>query len=143
MAQNEIAVQARKIVPGYKVARKMLMKISADAERIATSLPDLKARVKKTAETEEKKAKAALENAKEVLERFLKAAQAQPDIDSFLAEVAALETALAGAGVAIKSGDFYGSLNSSRTVREDADHFAAEMKRTIRKSKLPGQLPRT
>ena len=140
LAMDEIGVQERKIIGSYKVAKKMLEKVLADAETIRQSLPDLKGRVRQQAETVLTKAGSALEQAQEVHTRLLLVTQDQQDNDSYNTGMAILEMALADARKAIEHGDLNGALRSGRSIREDADHFSLEMKRTIRKFNRAGQL---
>ena len=89
-ALDAVTAQAKKFFKKYGPAKEMLNKVIADADSVKGLIPDRIAEAKATAETEINAAKAAVEEAKALLEKAPKGKGSKADIEAMKADLAGL-----------------------------------------------------
>lgn len=138
-ALAKVHAQAKKPVKDYGTCKALLGQVLADAEALAASLPELKQRAKNRATEAMAKAEAAVEEAGGLLERAPISENVQLVIDSSKTSLFALEEALGQAQEAIAIGDYFGALDLSKAIRDDAIDLSDELRLVIRMSRRDRQ----
>ena len=131
----KIDAQERKTIKDYRGCKDLLDRVSADAKALTASLPELKERAKNRATEAMVKAEAAIEEARSLLRRVPRGERTQPLIDLCKTKLPALEDALVDAQEAIANGDYFGSLDISNPLRDDAMDCSDELRLVIRLSR--------
>lgn len=134
-AMEEIDTQGKKFFKSYGGSKDMLAKIKADAEALKTSIPERKEKVKTEAVTMIEEAKAAVEEAKTYLEQAPRGKGTKADIDAFTADLKGLEDSLAAVQETIDTQDYFGALDSAKTIKEKAASITDQIKQAIEKVK--------
>ena len=130
-----VDAQEKKPVKDYRGCEDELDRVCADAKALSACLPELKERAKSRATEAESEAEVAIEEAKALLRRVPRSERTQPLIDSCRTKLPALEDALVDAQEAIANGDYFGSLDISNPIRDDAMDCSDDLRIVIRMSR--------
>ncbi len=134
-ALDEIATQDKKFFKKFGTAKEMLAKVKADAEALKATIPAKKEAAKNAALTAQQEARAALDEAKALLEKAPKGKGTKADIEAFTADLKGLEDSFPEVQAAIDREDFFGASNTAATIKEKAAGISEQIKLAIEKVK--------
>jgi peptidoglycan hydrolase CwlO-like protein len=134
-AKNQLEIQDKKLIKKYGATREMLAKIAADASALKATIVTRKEDAKNKALTAQIEAKAALDEAKALLERAPIGKGARADIEAFKADLKALESSLAEVQQTIDSEDYLGAQDRARTIQEKASGISSQIQQAMQKVK--------
>jgi len=134
-AKNQLEIQDKKLIKKYGATREMLVKIAADASALKATIVTRKEDAKNKALTAQIEAKAALDEAKALLERAPIGKGARADIEAFKADLKALESSLAEVQQTIDSEDYLGAQDRARTIQEKASGISSQIQQAMQKVK--------
>ena len=126
-----IDAQEKRTIKHYRGCKDELGRVSAAARKLSACLPELKEKARNRATEAESEAEAAIEEAKALLRRAPRGERTQPLIDSCSTKLPALEDALVDAQEAIANGDYFGSLDISNSIRNDAMDCSGDLRLLI------------
>jgi hypothetical protein len=134
-AMEEVETQSKKFFKSYGDSKDMLAQVKADAEALKASIPGKKEQAKNEAIAMMEEAKVAVEKAKAFLEKAPRGKGTKADIDAFTADLKGLEDSLIDVQAKIDGGDYFGALDSGRTIMEKATSISDEIQKAIEKVK--------
>ncbi len=134
-ALDEVATQDKKFFKKFSTAKEMLAKVKADAEALKATIPAKKEAAKNAALTAQQEARAALDEAKALLEKAPKGKGTKADIEAFTADLKGLEDSFAEIQAAIDSQDYFGASNKAASIKEKAASISEQVKAAIEKVK--------
>jgi len=134
-AKNQLEIQDKKLIKKYGATREMLAKIAVDASALKATIVTRKEDAKNKALTAQIEAKAALDEAKALLERAPIGKGARADIEAFKADLKALESSLAEVQQTIDSEDYLGAQDRARTIQEKASGISSQIQQAMQKVK--------
>lgn len=134
-ALDEVATQDKKFFKKFATAKEMFAKVKADADALAATIPAKKEAAKNAALTAQQEARAALDEAKALLERAPKGKGTKADIEAFTADLKGLEDSYATIQAAIDKEDYFGASATATTIKEKAASISEQIKAAIEKVK--------
>jgi len=134
-ATDEVTTQSKKFFKKYGPAKEMLAKVQADADALKATIPAKKEAAKNAAIQAQTDAKAALDQAKELLAKAPKGKGTKADIDAMKADLAGLETSYAEIQTAIDGQDYFGASSKAATIKEKANAVSDQVKAAMEKVK--------
>jgi hypothetical protein len=134
-ANDEIATQDKKFFKKFGTAKDMLAKVKADADALKAALPGKIEAAKKAAVQVQTEAKAAIDEAKALLEKAPTGKGTKKDIDALKADLAGAETAFVEIQTAIDAQDYIGAADKAKAVKEKAVAVGDQVKAAIEKTK--------
>jgi hypothetical protein len=134
-ALDAVTAQAKKFFKKYGPAKEMLNKVITDAGSVKALIPGRIAEAKAAAETSMNDAKAAVEQAKALLEKAPKGKGTKADIEAMKADLGGLETAMADVTTAMNSEDYFGAKDKADAIKQKADAITEQVKAAIAKIK--------
>ncbi len=134
-ALDEIATQDKKFFKKFGTAKEMLAKVKADAEVLKAAIPAKKEAAKNAALTAQQEARAALDEAKALLEKAPKGKGTRADIEAFTADLKGLEDSFPEVQAAIDREDYFGASNTAAMIKEKAAGVSEQVKQAIEKVK--------
>jgi len=134
-ALDEIATQDKKFFKKFGTAKEMLAKVKADAEALKATIPAKKEAAKNAALTAQQEARAALDEAKALLEKAPKGKGTKADIEAFTADLKGLEDSFPEVQAALDREDYFGASNTAATIKEKAAGVSEQIKQAIEKVK--------
>jgi len=134
-AMDEVSTQSKKFFKKYGTAKAMLTKVQADADALKATIPAKKEAAKNAAIQAQTEAKAALDEAKALLEKAPMGKGTKADIMAMKADLAGLETSFAEVQAGIDGEDFFGASAKAATIKEKAMVISDQVKAAIEKVK--------
>jgi len=134
-ALDEVATQDKKFLKKFGTAREMLAKVKTDAEALKATIPAKKEAAKNAAVTAQTEARAALDEAKALLEKAPRGKGTRADIEAFTADLKGLEDSFPEIQAAIDREDYFGASNTAASIKEKAASIAEQIKQAIEKVK--------
>ncbi|HCS49324.1 MAG TPA: hypothetical protein DIW61_14140 [Candidatus Aminicenantes bacterium] len=134
-AVDEVSTQSKKFLKKYGTAKEMLTKVQADGDALKATIPAKKEAAKNAAIQAQTEAKAALDEAKALLEKAPMGKGTKADIMAMKADLAGLETSFAEVQTAIDSEDYFGASAKAATIKEKATVTSDQVKAAIEKVK--------
>ena len=134
-AMDEVSTQSKKFLKKYGTAKEMLTKVQADGDALKATIPAKKEAAKNAAIQAQTEAKAALDEAKALLEKAPMGKGTKADIMAMKADLAGLETSFAEVQTAIDSEDYFGASAKAATIKEKATVTSDQVKAAIEKVK--------
>jgi hypothetical protein len=134
-AMDEVDTQSKKFFKSYGDSKEMLVKVKADADALKASIPERKEKAMNEALAMMEEAKAAVEEAKTYLEQAPRGKGTKADVDAFTADLKGLEDAFPGVQELIDAEDYFGALDSAKTIKEKATSISDQIKQAIEKVK--------
>jgi len=134
-AMDEVSTQSKKFFKKYGTAKEMLTKVQADGDALKATIPAKKEAAKNAAIQAQTEAKAALDEAKALLEKAPMGKGTKADIMAMKADLAGLETSFAEVQTAIDSEDYFGASAKAATIKEKATVTSDQVKAAIEKVK--------
>ncbi len=134
-AMDEVETQSKKFFKSYGDSKDMLAKVKTEAEALKASIPERKEKAKNEALAVMEEAKVAVDEAKALLEKAPRGKGTKADIDAFTADLKGLEDSLLGIQGVIDGGDYFGALDTAKTIKEKAASISAEIQKAIEKVK--------
>jgi len=134
-ALDAVTAQAKKFFKKYGPAKELLTKVIADADSVKALIPGRIAEAKAAAETEINAAKAAVEEAKALLEKAPKGKGTKADIEAMKADLGGLETAMADVASALNAEDYFGAKDKAMVIKEKAAAITEQINAAIAKIK--------
>lgn len=134
-ANDEIAAQDKKFFKKFGAAKDMLAKVKTDADALKAALPGKIETAKNAAVQVQTEAKAAIEEAKALLEKAPKGKGTKKDIDALKADLVGAETAFTEIQTALDAKDYIGAADKAKAVKEKAVAVGDQVKAAIEKTK--------
>lgn len=134
-ALDEVATQDKKFFKKFTTAKDMLAKVKADAEALKATIPAKKEAAKNAALTAQQEARAALDEAKALLEKAPRGKGTKADIEAFTADLKGLEDSFPEIQAAIDKEDYFGASNKAASIKEKAASVSEQIKAAIEKVK--------
>lgn len=134
-ALDEVATQDKKFFKKFGTAREMLAKVKTDAEALKATIPAKKEAAKNAAVTAQTEARAALDEAKALLEKAPRGKGTRADIEAFTADLRGLEDSFLEIQAAIDREDYFGASNTAASIKEKTAGIAEQIKQAIEKVK--------
>lgn len=134
-ALDEVATQDKKFFKKFATAKEMLAKVKADAEALKATIPAKKEAAKNAAVTAQQEARAALDEAKALLEKAPRGKGTKADIEAFTADLKGLEDAYPEIQAAIDNEDYFGASSKAASIKEKAASISAQIQAAIEKVK--------
>lgn len=134
-AVDEVETQGKKFFKSYGDSKDLLAKAKTDAEALKASLPERKEKAKNEATSMMEEARVALEEAKSLLEQAPKGKGTQADIEAFKSDLEGLEGSLSEVQGTIDIGNYFGALDSAKSIKEKATGISDQLKLAIEKVK--------
>jgi len=134
-AMDEVSTQSKKFFKKFGTAKTMLTKVQADADALKATIPAKIEAAKNAAIQAQTEAKAALDEAKALLEKAPMGKGTKADIMAMKADLAGLETSFAEVQGGIDSEDFFGASAKAATIKEKATVISDQVKAAIEKVK--------
>lgn len=122
-----------KLFKSNKEAIEKLAKVKADAEALKATIPAKKEEAKNAALAAQTETKAAVDEAKALVETAPKGKDSQAEIEAFKADLTALDEPLAEVQKLIDSEDFFGAADKCKTIKEKAVSVSDQIKAAIEK----------
>lgn len=132
---DEVNTQDKKFFKKFGTAKEMLAQVKADAEALKTTIPARKEEAKNKAILLQTEARAALDEAKALLEKAPKGKGTKADIEAFKADLAGLETSFADIQAALDIEDFLGAADKAASIKEKALGISDQIKLAMEKVK--------
>lgn len=134
-AMDEVNTQDKKFFKKFGTAKEMFAQVKADAEALKTTIPARKEEAKNKAILLQTEARAALDEAKALLEKAPKGKGTKADIEAFKADLAGLETSFADIQAALDIEDFLGAADKAASIKEKALGISDQIKQAMEKVK--------
>ncbi|MGB6864049.1 MAG: hypothetical protein WBE11_00010 [Candidatus Aminicenantaceae bacterium] len=134
-AMDEVETQSKKFFKSYGGSKDMLAKVKAEADALKASIPERKEKAKNEALAMMEETKAAVEEAKTYLENAPRGKGTKADIDAFTADLKGLEDSLTSVQESIDAEEYFGALDSAKTIKEKAISISDQIKQAIEKVK--------
>ncbi len=134
-AMDEVSTQSKKFFKKYGTAKEMLTKVQADADALKATIPAKKEAAKNAAIQAQTEAKAALDEAKALLEKAPMGKGTKADIMAMKADLSGLETSFTEVQAGIDGEDFFGASAKAATIKEKATVISDQVKAAIEKVK--------
>ncbi len=134
-AMDEVETQSKKFFKSYGGSKGMLAKVKAEADALKASIPERKEKAKNEALAMMEETKAAVEEAKTYLENAPRGKGTKADIDAFTADLKGLEDSLTSVQESIDAEEYFGALDSAKTIKEKAISISDQIKQAIEKVK--------
>jgi hypothetical protein len=135
-AMDEVTTQSKKFFKKYGTAKEMLAKVQADADALKATIPAKKEAAKNAAVQAQTEARAALDEAKMMLDKAPKGKGTKADIEAMKADLAGLEASFPEIQTAIDGEDYFGASNKAATIKEKAAAITEQVKAAIEKVKV-------
>jgi len=132
-ALDEVNAQDKKFFKKFGTAKEMLVKIKADAETLKAELPQKIETDKNNAISLQTEAKAAIDEAKALLEKAPKGKGTKKDIEALKADLAGVEAAFAEIQTAIDGQDYIVAADKAKAVKDKAVAISDQVKAAIEK----------
>lgn len=133
-ANDEIATQDKKFFKKFGTAKDMLIKVKADADALKAALPGKIEAAKNAAIQAQTEAKAAIDEAKALLEKAPKGKGTKKDLEVLQADLTGAETAFAEIQPALDAQDYIGAADKAKAVKEKAAAVGEQVKAAIEKT---------
>jgi hypothetical protein len=134
-ALDAVTAQAKKFFKKYGPAKEMLNKVVTDAESVKALIPARIAEAKAAAENSMNEAKAAVEQAKALLEKAPKGKGTKADIEAMKADLAGLETAMGDVQTSLTAEDYFGAKDKAEAIKTKANAIIEQINAAIAKIK--------
>jgi len=134
-ANDEIAAQDKKFFKKFGTGKDMLAKVKTDADALKAALPGKIEAAKNAAVQAQTEAKAAIDEAKALLEKAPKGKGTKKDIDALKADLVGAETAFTEIQTALDAKDYIGAADKAKAVKEKAVAVGDQVKAAIEKTK--------
>jgi hypothetical protein len=134
-ANDEIATQDKKFFKKFGTAKDMLAKVKTEADALKAALPGKIEAAKNAAVLLQTETKAAIDEAKALLEKAPTGKGTKKDIDALKADLAGAETAFAEIQTAIDAQNYIGAADKAKAVKEKAVAVSDQVKAAIEKTK--------
>ncbi len=134
-ALDAVTAQAKKFFKKYGPAKEMLNKVVTDAESVKALIPARIAEAKAAAENSLNEAKAAVEQAKALLEKAPKGKGTKADIEAMKADLAGLETAMGDVQTSLTAEDYFGAKDKAEAIKTKAAAIVEQINAAIAKIK--------
>jgi hypothetical protein len=132
-AMDEVSTQSKKFFKKYGTAKEMLAKVQADADALKATIPAKKEAAKNAALQAQTEARAALDEAKALLDKAPMGKGTKADIMAMKADLDGLETSFAEIQTAIDGEDYFGASAKAATIKEKATVISDQVKAAIEK----------
>ena len=117
----------------YKQAKEMLVKVKADAEALKTALPQKKEQAKGNAVSAQEAAKAAVAEAKALLEKAPKGKGTKADIEAMKGDLKGLEESLQEIQGLIDGENYSGAIEKANAIKEKAGAVSGQINQALEK----------
>ena len=134
-AMDEVNAQSKKFFKKYGKAKELLAAIATEAETVKALVPARKDEAKNAALTVQTEAKAAVDEAKALLEKAPKGKGTKADIEAMKADLAGLETSLTEIQTAIDGQDYFGAKDKATAIKDKAVGISDQIKAAMEKVK--------
>ena len=131
-AMDEVSTQGKNLKK-FGTAKEMLTKVQADADALKATIPAKIEAAKNAAIQAQTEAKAALDEAKALLEKAPMGKGTKADIMAMKADLGGLETSFAEVQTAIDGADYFGASAKAATIKEKATVISDQVKAAIEK----------
>jgi len=132
-AMDEVNTQGKKFFKKFGPAKEMLAKVQADADALKATIPAKIEAAKNAALQAQTEARAALDEAKALLEKAPMGKGTKADIMAMKADLDGLETSYAEIQTAIDGADYFGASAKAATIKEKATVVSDQVKAAIEK----------
>lgn len=133
-AMDEVKTQDGKTFKNYGKAKEMLAKAKSDAEALKTAIPQKKEAAKNNAISAHGAAKAAAEEAKQLLARAPKGKGSKADIEAMKADLKGVEESLAEVQKLIEGENYGEAINKANAAKEKAGSLTEQVKQAQEKT---------
>lgn len=134
-AMDEVNAQSKKLFKKYGKAKEMLAKVKTDAEAVKALIPARIEEARNAALNAQTEARAAVDEAKALLEKAPKGKGTKADIEAMKADLAGLETMLTEVQTAIDGEDYFGAKDKALSIKEKAAAISEQINAAIAKVK--------
>ncbi len=134
-ALDEVNAQDKKFFKKFGTAKEMLTKVKTDVDALKAALPAKIEAAKNAAIQLQGEAKAAIDEAKELLAKAPKGKGTAKDIEAMKADLTGAETAFAEIQTALDGMDYKAAADKAKSVKEKATAVADQVKAAIEKVK--------
>jgi len=132
-ANDEIKSQEGKYFKSYDKAKEMLTKVKADADALKPTLAAKKEEAKKTATAAQESAKAAVDEAKNLLVKAPVGKESRADIEALKADVKGLDEGLAEVQNLMTGEDYRTATDKAKAISDKAAGVSGQVKAAIEK----------
>ena len=132
-ANDEIKAQEGKWFKSYDKAKEMLAKAKADADALKPTLAAKKEDAKKNATAAQEAAKAAVDEAKNLLAKAPVGKESRADIEAMKADVKGLEDGLTEVQSLVTSEDYKTATDKAKVISEKAAGVSDQVKQAMEK----------
>ena len=132
-AIDEVEAQSKKFFKSYRGAKDSLARNKAEADALRASIPERKEKAKNYALAMMKEAEAAVTEANALVEQAPSGKGTRAEIEAFAADLRAMKDSLITVQRIFASGDFIGTLNSAKAIKEKAAGISEEIQQAIEK----------
>jgi hypothetical protein len=132
-ANDEIKAQEGKWFKSYDKAKEMLAKVKTDAETLKPTLAAKKEEAKKDATAAQEAAKAAVDEAKNLLAKAPVGKESRADIEAMKADVKGLEESLTEVQNLVTSEDYRTATDKAKAISEKAGGVSGQVKQAMEK----------
>lgn len=133
-AMDEVKTQDGKTFKNYGKAKEMLAKAKSDAEALKTAIPQKKEAAKNNAMSAQDAAKAAAQEANQLLTRAPKGKGSKADIEAMKADLKGVEESLAEVQKLINSENYGEAVNKANAAKEKAGSLTGQVKKAQEKT---------
>ena len=134
-ALDEVAAQDKKFFKKFGSAKEMLAQVQTKAAELQAALPAKIEAAKNAAIQLQGEAKAAIDQAAELLKKAPKGKGTAKDLEALTADLTGAETMFAEIQAALDGGDFNAAQDKAKTVKEKAAAIADQVQQAIDKVK--------
>jgi hypothetical protein len=134
-AMDEVNTQSKKFLKKFGTAKEMLAKVQTDADALKATIPAKIEAAKNAALQAQTETRAALDEAKALLDKAPMGKGTKADIMAMKADLAGLETSFAEIQAAIDGADYFGASAKAATIKEKATVISDQVKAAIEKVK--------
>jgi hypothetical protein len=132
-AKDEIKSQEGKYFKSYDKSKEMLAKVKADADAFKPTLAAKKDEAKKNATAAQDAAKAAVDEAKNLLAKAPVGKESRADIEAMKADVKGLEEGLTEVQNLVTSEDYRTAADKAKAISDKAASVSGEVKQAMEK----------
>ena len=132
-ANDEIKAQEGKWFKGYDKSKEMLVKIKADADNLKPTLAARKEEAKKNAATAQDAARAAVDEARNLLAKAPAGKESRAEIEAMKADVKGLEEGLSEVEKLVKGEDYRSATDKAKAISEKAAAVSDQVKKATEK----------
>ena len=133
-ANDEIKSQEGKFFKSYDKAKEMLAKVTADAQALKPTLAAKKEEAQKNATAAQEAAKAAVDEAKNLLAKAPVGKESRADIEAMKADVKGLEEGLTEVQTLVASEDYRTATDKAKAIGEKAAGVSGQVKQAMEKA---------